>query len=111
MLRNMNDTQRSEYVCTVQQRIAELAREKPEMAFTSLAHLIDILWLQVAIDQLKLYDALTPLRGNVNTRLRKLDDGLYDAIILAAAGLKRLGLGNRIAAGCSASICCSSSRW
>lgn len=38
------------------------------------------------------------LRGNVNTRLRKLDEGLYDAIILAAAGLKRLGLGHRIAA-------------
>jgi hydroxymethylbilane synthase len=32
------------------------------------------------------------LRGNVNTRLRKLDEGQYDAIILAAAGLKRLGL-------------------
>ena len=38
------------------------------------------------------------LRGNVQTRLRKLDDGLYDAIILAAAGLKRLGLGVRIRA-------------
>jgi hydroxymethylbilane synthase len=37
-----------------------------------------------------------PLRGNVNTRVRKLDDGQYDAIILAAAGLKRLGLANRI---------------
>ncbi len=37
------------------------------------------------------------LRGNVNTRLKKLDEGQYDAIILAAAGLKRLGLENRIA--------------
>jgi hydroxymethylbilane synthase len=37
-----------------------------------------------------------PLRGNVNTRLRKLDEGLYDAIILAAAGLKRLGFADRI---------------
>ncbi|PTU67261.1 hydroxymethylbilane synthase [Chromobacterium sp. Panama] len=37
-----------------------------------------------------------PLRGNVQTRLRKLDDGEYDAIILAAAGLKRLGLSERI---------------
>jgi len=36
------------------------------------------------------------LRGNVNTRLAKLDAGDYDAIILAAAGLKRLGLENRI---------------
>ena len=37
------------------------------------------------------------LRGNLDTRLRKLDDGDYDAIVLAAAGLKRLGLGARIA--------------
>ena len=37
-----------------------------------------------------------PLRGNVQTRLRKLDEGHYAAIILAAAGLKRLGLSTRI---------------
>ncbi|MDQ8935947.1 hydroxymethylbilane synthase [Acinetobacter rudis] len=36
------------------------------------------------------------LRGNVGTRLAKLDEGLYDAIILASAGLKRLGLTHRI---------------
>lgn len=36
------------------------------------------------------------LRGNVNTRLRKLDDGEYDAIILASAGLLRLGFAQRI---------------
>ena len=41
---------------------------------------------------------IEPLRGNVQTRLRKLDQGQYDAIILAAAGLKRLGLGERIRA-------------
>lgn len=35
---------------------------------------------------------IEPLRGNVNTRLSKLDSGAYDAIILAAAGLERLGL-------------------
>ena len=39
---------------------------------------------------------ILPLRGNVNTRLTKLDASEYDAIILAAAGLKRLGLANRI---------------
>ena len=38
-----------------------------------------------------------PLRGNVNTRLRRLDDGQYAAIILAVAGLKRLGFADRIA--------------
>ncbi|MFM6904472.1 MAG: hydroxymethylbilane synthase [Acinetobacter tjernbergiae] len=39
---------------------------------------------------------IVDLRGNVGTRLSKLDDGLYDAIILASAGLKRLGLADRI---------------
>ncbi|QIK36990.1 hydroxymethylbilane synthase [Caldichromatium japonicum] len=39
---------------------------------------------------------IEPLRGNVNTRLAKLDAGHYDAIILAAAGLVRLGLAGRI---------------
>jgi hydroxymethylbilane synthase len=39
---------------------------------------------------------VAPLRGNLDTRLRKLDDGDYDAIVLAAAGLMRLGLGERI---------------
>lgn len=39
---------------------------------------------------------IKPLRGNVNTRLAKLEAGDYDAIILAAAGLKRLGFGERI---------------
>ena len=38
------------------------------------------------------------LRGNLDTRLRKLDDGLYDGIVLAAAGLKRLGLQARLRA-------------
>lgn len=38
------------------------------------------------------------LRGNVDTRLRKLDSGEYDAVILASAGLRRLGLGHRISA-------------
>ncbi len=39
---------------------------------------------------------VTSLRGNLDTRLRKLDEGQYDAIILAAAGLTRLGMGERI---------------
>lgn len=37
-----------------------------------------------------------PLRGNVNTRLNKLDQGEYDAIVLACAGLERLGFADRI---------------
>ena len=42
--------------------------------------------------------AIAPLRGNVQTRLSKLDGGEYDAIVLAVAGLKRLGLSSRIGA-------------
>jgi hydroxymethylbilane synthase len=41
---------------------------------------------------------IEPMRGNVDTRLRKLDEGRYDAIVLAAAGLLRLGLSDRISA-------------
>jgi hydroxymethylbilane synthase len=41
---------------------------------------------------------IEPLRGNLDTRLRKLDEGGFDAIVLAAAGLKRLGLGGRVRA-------------
>ena len=43
------------------------------------------------------YAEVMPLRGNVNTRLAKLDAGHYDAIILASAGLKRLAMTDRIA--------------
>jgi hydroxymethylbilane synthase len=42
--------------------------------------------------------SIKDLRGNVDTRLRKLDAGEYDAIILASAGLRRLGLQHRISA-------------
>jgi hydroxymethylbilane synthase len=47
------------------------------------------------------------VRGNLDTRLRKLDEGQYDAILLAAAGLKRLGWGDRIAEILPAEIMCS----
>ena len=40
--------------------------------------------------------SVEPLRGNVDTRLRKLEDGEYDAIVLACAGLQRLGLASHI---------------
>jgi len=45
------------------------------------------------------------LRGNVNTRLQKLDDGEYDAIILAAAGLKRLDFEERITQFIDTDVC------
>lgn len=48
---------------------------------------------------------IVPLRGNVDTRLRKLDEGEYDAIVLANAGLRRLGLGHRATQLLSADEC------
>ena len=45
------------------------------------------------------------LRGNVDTRLRKLDDGEYDAVILAVAGLTRLGLSHRVSEAIATDIC------
>lgn len=45
------------------------------------------------------------LRGNVDTRLRKLDSGAYDAIVLARAGLDRLGLSERISEVISTDVC------
>lgn len=47
-----------------------------------------------------------PVRGNVDTRLRKLDEGSYDALVLASAGLRRLGLGVRITAAMPIDVCC-----
>ena len=47
------------------------------------------------------------VRGNLDTRLRKLDEGQYDAILLAAAGLKRLGWGARIAELLPVEVMCS----
>ena len=54
--------------------------------------------LRRALQLKELYpdNPIEPVRGNLQTRLRKLDEGQYGALVLAAAGLKRLGLGGRI---------------
>lgn len=49
----MNDTQRSEYVYTTQQRIAELARERPQECFTALNHYLNLEWLKAAYERVK----------------------------------------------------------
>ena len=50
-LRNMNDTQRSEHVCTVQRRLAERARERPWECFTALNHYLSVDWLKAAYER------------------------------------------------------------
>lgn len=47
----------------------------------------------------------SPIRGNVDTRIRKLDNGDYAALVLAAAGMRRLGLGARISAAIPIEVC------
>ncbi|WP_395028233.1 hydroxymethylbilane synthase [Comamonas odontotermitis] len=87
---------------------AVLEREDPRDAWVSnrYAQLDDLpqgavvgtssLRRQVLLKALRPDLDIQPLRGNVNTRLRKLDDGQYDGIVLAAAGLKRLDMHDRI---------------
>jgi hydroxymethylbilane synthase len=87
---------------------AILAREDPRDAFVSARHaclaelpagaVVGTSSLRRQAQIAARYPALEirPLRGNVETRLAKLDRGDYAAIVLAAAGLKRLGLGARI---------------
>ena len=72
-------------------RYASLA-ELPQGAVVGTSSLRRVVLLRALRPDLK----IEPLRGNLDTRLRKLDEGGYDAIVLAAAGLKRLGLGERI---------------
>ena len=90
--------------------VAVMEREDPHDAFVSntygtLASLpggavvgTSSLRRQAAIKSRHPHLRIEPLRGNVGTRLRKLDEGHFDAIILAAAGLMRLGLDDRIRA-------------
>jgi hydroxymethylbilane synthase len=75
----------------VSNRYAAFA-ELPQGAVVGTSSLRRVVLLRAQRPDLK----IEPLRGNLDTRLRKLDDGQYDAIVLAAAGLKRLGLGQRI---------------
>jgi len=80
----------------VSQVCATLA-ELPPGAVVGTSSLRRLVLLREALDALGRSDVrIEPLRGNLDTRLRKLDEGQYHAIVLAAAGLKRLGLSERI---------------
>jgi hydroxymethylbilane synthase len=75
----------------VSNRYASLA-ELPQGAVVGTSSLRRLVLLKALRPDLK----IAPLRGNLDTRLRKLDAGDYDAIVLAAAGLTRLGMQSRI---------------
>ena len=80
---------RDAFVSPAFKTLAELPRGAT-VGTSSLRRIVQLLALRPDLD-------VQPLRGNLDTRLRKLDDGGYHAIVLAAAGLKRLGLAARIA--------------
>jgi len=75
----------------VSNRFASLA-ELPAGAVVGTSSLRRVVQLKSLRPDLR----IEPLRGNLDTRLRKLDEGGFDAIVLASAGLKRLGLAERI---------------
>ena len=77
----------------VSNRFASLA-ELPQGAVVGTSSLRRVVQLLSVRPDLQ----IEPLRGNLDTRLRKLDEGGFDAIVLAAAGLMRLGLASRIRA-------------
>ncbi|MFP8777039.1 hydroxymethylbilane synthase [Hydrogenophaga sp. RWCD_12] len=71
----------------------------PQGGVVGTSSLRRLVLLRESLDRLGRQDVrIEPLRGNLDTRLRKLDEGQYHAIVLAAAGLKRLGLSPRIRA-------------
>lgn len=96
---------------------AVLAREDPRDAFVSTRYAsleampegarVGTSSLRRAAQIRNRFPALEvlPLRGNVITRLARLDEGRYDAIVLAASGLKRLGLAERIRAIVEPTLC------
>ena len=82
---------------SIQEVVSELGRA-PRIGTSSIRRVAQLLRL--------LPDAqFLPVRGNLGTRLRKLDSGEYDALVLAAAGLRRLGRADRITAMIPADVC------
>jgi len=80
----------------VSNHIDELAQLRPD-AVLGTSSLRRAVLLRDNLARLGRHDVrIAPLRGNLDTRLRKLDDGGFDAIVLAAAGLRRLEMASRI---------------
>lgn len=91
------DDPRDVFVSNKYKSIAEL----PTSATIGTASLRRQTQLQALRSDLNMQD----IRGNIHTRLRKLDDGEYDGLIMASAGLRRMELGNRISAYLSVEEC------
>lgn len=87
----------SRTLSTVGDMMAELGRS-PSIGTGSVRRIAQLIRLFPAA-------RFEPIRGNLDTRLRKLDAGGYDALVLAAAGLTRLGFASRIALTLPASAC------
>lgn len=102
---NMAGAQEPVDVSTKQQRIAELARQRPEMSFTSLAHLIDIEWLYdafartrkdgaVGVDGQDGKDYEANLRENLQSLLERAKSGTYVAPPVRRAHIPKAGSPN-----------------
>lgn len=83
---NMNDTQRSENVCTVQQRIAELARERPQECFTALNHYLTVDWLKAAYERVNPKSAPGVDGQSWEEYGKKLDEHLRDLLDRVKSG-------------------------
>ena len=85
-------------------KIDNLFCSNRELAFTRPRQNERFLWIEAVMNAMKIHPteirdrlSILPLRGNVDTRLRKLDAGDYDCIVLASAGLHRMALQERLA--------------
>jgi hydroxymethylbilane synthase len=80
------------------QTVTEVAGSSPSFGTGSVRRIAQLMRVFPAA-------RFSPIRGNLDTRLRKLDAGDYDALVLAAAGLRRLGFASRISLTVPADVC------
>ena len=85
-LRNMHDTQRSNDVYTIQQRIAQVARERPEECFTALNHYLSVEWLKAAFERVKPDSAPGVDEQSWSDYWKNLDENLKGLLDRAKSG-------------------------
>ena len=88
---------RAEAIATIEDLVAQLGRS-PSIGTGSVRRIAQLTRLFPGA-------AFQPIRGNLDTRLRKLDEGAHDALVLAAAGLRRLGFAARISFALPVEVC------